>query len=136
MRKIAGVILRNEGIIQFVKFSIAGGFCMGLEYVIFVILLDHYNVNYLNANIVSLAMSIVMNYFLLKNWVFETGRYSGKMEFTAFVIVSLLGILLNQSFIWGYVELMHIEFKSSKLLAIGSVACMNFFMKKYIVFKC
>jgi putative flippase GtrA len=135
MKQIRTLILQNENFVQIARFGIAGVVCVILEFAIFFVLEELMHFNYLTSNFISIVFATLANYIISKKWVFSGGRYSTQTEFTAFVLVSLVAILLNQFFIWIYVESFFIDSKISKLMSICTVVIFNFAAKKYLVFK-
>lgn len=121
--------------IQLVKFAVAGAIGAGIEICTYVYLVDFLEMYYLTASFISVSLAVIVNYIISQKWVFDSGRYSKKLEFTIFVVVSLFALLLNQLLMWYFVETVELEDKLSKVLAIGLVACVNFFAKKFFVFK-
>lgn len=120
---------------QFFRFILVGIACAGIEFIIFNILVYNYRVDYLQANLFSLLVAVILNYFLSRKIVFLKGIYSGKIEFMAFILVSVLGISLNQYLLWAFAENTDLDIRIGKIFVIGFVAFFNFFLKKYIVFK-
>lgn len=120
---------------QFFRFILVGLTCAGVEFLIFNSLVYNYQIDYLKANLFSLLVAVILNYFLSKQLVFSKGIYSGKIEFVAFILVSFAGITLNQYLLWAFAKNTHLDIRIGKVLVIGFVAFFNFFLKKYIVFK-
>ena len=121
--------------VQLFKFAVAGAIGAAIEISLFIYLVDFLEVYYLTANLIAISAAIIVNYIISQKWVFDGGRYSKRLEFTIFVVVSMFALLLNQLLMWYFVESLVIDDKISKLLAIGLVAAVNFFAKKYFVFK-
>jgi putative flippase GtrA len=121
--------------IQVIRFLLVGAFCAGVEFILFWLLVHLYHIPYLQANMGSLLVAVVLNYFISRKVVFEKGRYSGKVEFTAFLVFSAMGVALNQFLIWYFVEQTGVNVNLGKVLAIGLAAVFNYFTKKHIVFK-
>jgi len=96
--------------------------------------LDMFHVRYTDANIPAMAVSVVCNYFLTRMFVFEGGRYNDRVTFVLFVIFTLLGLGLNQFFLWFLVEQADVGIKLSKFIAVGLASIFNYFAKKYLVF--
>ncbi|MCC9137793.1 GtrA family protein [Pontibacter silvestris] len=120
---------------QVLRFILVGGFCAGVEFILFAILNDFYGVKYLYANILSLLAAVVLNYFVSRKMVFERSKYSGRIEFTAFLIFTLMGVAMNQYLVWYFVEQVVLDANIGKALAIGVVAVFNYLTKKYVVFR-
>lgn len=121
--------------VQLLKFAVAGAIGAAIEICLFIYLVDFLEVYYLTANLIAISAAIIVNYIISQKWVFDGGRYSKRLEFTIFIVVSMFALLLNQLLMWYFVESLVIDDKISKLLAIGLVAAVNFFAKKYFVFK-
>lgn len=120
---------------QIVRFVVVGGFCAGVEFMLFAILVHFYQADYLYANMISLLVAVTLNYILSRKHVFKKGKHSGKVEFSAFLLFSAVGVALNQYLVWGFVEQVEINVNIGKALAIGLVAAFNYLTKKHIVFR-
>ncbi|WP_162054851.1 GtrA family protein [Pontibacter pamirensis] len=119
---------------QVIRFILVGGFCAGLEFMVFALLVHRFEFEYLHANFSSLLVAVVLNYLISRRFVFMKGRYSGRVEFIAFVIFSAVGVALNQYLVWLFVEQVELQVYAGKVLAIGLVAVFNYLTKKHIVF--
>lgn len=120
---------------QVFKFLLVGLFCASIEFLTFNILIDKFEIKYLIANVVSIVLAISINYALSRSFVFQKSRYSKGNEFLSFVLFSVLAILLNQSTIWFFVEIVKFDVRLCKAIAIVIVAFFNYLTKKHIVFK-
>ncbi|GAB3538535.1 hypothetical protein GCM10027443_33700 [Pontibacter brevis] len=128
-------LLKKANKSQVVRFLIVGCFCAGVEFVLFALLVHLFGVNYLHANLASLLVAVLLNYLISRKHVFKSGRYSGKVEFSAFVLLSAIGVALNQYLVWCFIEQVELNVNVGKVLAIGLVAVFNYLTKKHIVFR-
>ncbi|MBC3539177.1 GtrA family protein [Rufibacter sediminis] len=126
---------KQNKLYQLIKFVLVGGLCVVFDMLIFILLFEHYQVNYMVANFSSTLLAILLNYLISKVWVFKAGKYSSRVEFLAFMFFSLAGLVINQGLIWLFVEEVNLEPKAGKFLAILLVAIFNFVTKKVFVFK-
>lgn len=87
----------NKLMIQVMKFGVVGGIAFVVDYVIMVFLTEIFGIPYLISSTVSFCVSVVVNYLLSMKFVFE-GRDDIKKqtEFIAFVILSVIGLGINQ----------------------------------------
>ena len=120
---------------QIIKFAVAGAIGAGIEMGTYIYLVDFVGMYYLTANLLAISIAIVVNYIISQKWVFDGGRYNRRVEFTVFVVVSIVALLLNQLLMWALVENTELNDKICKVMAIGVVAVFNFFAKKFLVFK-
>lgn len=128
-------VLKKTNKSQLIRFLIVGGLCAGIEFLLFALLVNVFAVGYLYANMVSLLVAVLLNYLISRKHVFEGGRYSGKVEFIAFVLFSAIGVALNQYLVWYFVEQVALNVNLGKAVAIGLVAAFNYLTKKHIVFR-
>ena len=120
---------------QLLRFVVAGGLSATLEFASLIVLVEKFGAFYLTANIMSFALANVLNYLLSRNWVFIKGKHSTRIEFLSFFLVVTVGLLLNQAVMWALVEKFAMDYKISKIFAIGIAVIWNFFAKKFLVFK-
>lgn len=128
-------VLKKANKSQVVRFLIVGGICAGIEFLLFALLVHLFNIGYLYANMASLLVAVLLNYLISRKHVFEGGRYSGRVEFIAFVLFSAIGVAINQFLVWYFVEQVAVNVNLGKVIAIGLVAAFNYLTKKHIVFR-
>jgi putative flippase GtrA len=129
--------MQKEGInyAQIIKFAVAGAIGACIEIGLFFFFIEFTELHYLVGNFIAISVAVVINYFISQKWVFETGRYSKRKEFTFFVGVSIVALFLNQFLMIMLVDAFELNMKLSKIGAIGLVAIYNFLAKKFFVFK-
>ena len=120
---------------QVFRFAVAGAVGASIEIGLFFFFIEFTALHYLVANFIAISFAIMVNYFISQKWVFEPGRHSKAREFTLFIGVSLVALLLNQLLMWGLVDAVELNMKFSKIIAIGLVAIYNYLAKKFLVFK-
>jgi len=120
---------------QVFKFILVGGFCACIEFITFNIFIDFFKIEYLIANVISIVIAVVINYVLSRAFVFEKSKHSKRNEFLSFVLFSVLAIVLNQLILWVFFEVIKLDIRLCKALAIVIVAFFNYLTKKHIVFK-
>lgn len=98
-------------------------------------MINLFGIRYMQANIIAMSVSILCNYFLSRQIVFEGGRSNERVTFALFIVFTLAGVLMNQFLLWFLVEVMLNHVLISKVAAIGAVAVFNFFAKKYVIFR-
>ena len=120
---------------QIIRFCIVGGITFGLDMVVLVILTDYFEVYYLISAAAGFIVGSILNYVLSIIFVFHSGRYSRRTnEFIVFIILTLLGVLLNHGVMYLGHEIILINYKVVKVVSLVIVTIFNFLIKKYIVF--
>jgi len=122
---------------QIMKFGVVGFLCFFIDYFVLYAVTEFLGINYMISSAISFSVSVIVNYILSITFVFDTKKDSNKMkEFILFVILSLVGLLLNQIIMWFTVEILlkpfHIA-KSYMIAKIGATAIVmvyNFITRK------
>lgn len=134
---------------QIMKFGIVGVLSFGIDFGIYTLLVYFTPVPLLVANFFGFTISVVFNYIMSMKYVFERkDNIDKKAEFVIFVVLSLVGLALNEFLVWMFVEftyeniaivsqlLTHNMMKLiGKILATGIVMVYNFISRKIFLEK-
>ncbi len=118
-------------ILQMVKFGAVGFLCFLIDYGIMLLLTELAGVNYLISCSISFSVSVIVNYLLSMHFVFSAkANMKKRTQFVIFVILSVIGLGLNQLFMWLFVDLVHIPYQIAKLAVTAIVMLFNFVTRK------
>lgn len=134
---------------QIMKFGIVGVLSFAIDFGIYSILVYFTPVPLLVANFFGFTVSVIFNYVMSMKFVFERKEnMDKKAEFVIFVILSLVGLVLNEFLVWLFVEFAYeniaiVEKLFShnmmkmigKILATGIVMVYNFISRKIFLEK-
>ena len=114
-----------------VKFGAVGFLCFLIDYGIMLLLTELAGVNYLISCCISFSVSVIVNYLLSMHFVFAAkANMKKRAQFVIFVILSVIGLGLNQLFMWLFVDLVHIPYQIAKLAVTAIVMLFNFVTRK------
>ena len=120
---------------QIVRFLIVGGITFGLDMAVLVILIDYFEVYYLFSAAAGFIIGSALNYVLSIMFVFHSGRFNRRTnEFIVFIILTLVGVLLNHGVMYLGHGIILINYKVVKVVSLVIVTIFNFLIKKFIVF--
>lgn len=123
-------------IAQFMKFGIVGVIAFLIDYGLMVALTEFFGVPYLISNTISFAVSVVFNYVASMRYVFERrDDMSRRREFIIFVVLSIIGLILNDLFMWLFVSVGFIDYRIAKIIVTVLVAIWNFVTRKIFLEK-
>jgi putative flippase GtrA len=102
----AGRALRRPGNwIELLKFSIVGASGYVINLVVYVVLLDVFDLHYLPAAVCSFVVAVSNNYFWNREWTFRHRRGHVYYQGMRFFLVSLTALALNLAILRGLVAL-------------------------------
>ena len=123
-------------IAQFMKFGIVGVIAFLIDYGLMVALTEFFGVPYLISNTISFTVSVVFNYVASMRYVFERrDDMSRHREFIIFVVLSIIGLILNDLFMWLFVSVWFIDYRIAKIIVTVFVAIWNFVTRKIFLEK-
>ena len=121
---------------QIIKFGFVGFLCFFIDYGVMVVLADRFGRDYRVSCGISFTVSVIVNYILSVTFVFETDKKKNRSgEFVIFVVLSLIGLAINEACMWLSVEFLGIHYKLSKIGATGVVMVYNFISRKIFIEK-
>ncbi len=118
-------------IAQFMKFGVVGVIAFVIDYGLLALLTEVFSVNYLVSATISFTVSVIFNYIASMRYVFTHKEdMSRRREFVIFVILSVIGLLINNLCMWAGVELAGIHYLITKIVATAIVMVWNFVTRK------
>lgn len=119
---------------QFMKFGIVGVIAFVIDYGFMVLLTEVFGVPYLISTTVSFIISVIFNYFASMRFVFKRkDDMSRRREFIIFVVLSVIGLVINDVFMWLMVDFLFIDYRISKIVVTFIVAVWNFVTRKFFL---
>lgn len=116
---------------QITKFAVVGGTAFIIDYFGMIFLTEVLHINYLISSIISFTLSVIYNYVLSVRWVFTVNnQLSRQKQFVIFVLLSVVGLLLNTLFMWMFTDLVHLDYRIAKFIATALVMVYNFISRK------
>ena len=128
--------MNNKLFAQIIKFGFVGGTSFLIDSGILFLLTEFAGVHYLISGAISFTASVIYNYILSIKWVFDAKEDVNKVqELAVFIGLSVIGLGLNQLFMWLFVDIFHIYYMLSKIIATAIVMVYNFVTRKIFIEK-
>lgn len=120
---------------QFSRYLATGLFSVVIEFSTLLMLVEVYYMNYLVANVIAFVITNICNYFISRSWVFTAGKHQPSVEVIIFFVTAAIGLGINQAVLASMVEYLSVDYRISKIFAVGLVVIWNFWARKRLVFK-
>ncbi|MDD1774488.1 MAG: GtrA family protein [Methanobacterium sp.] len=131
------VITRNtdKTEIQFFRYIFVGGVAFIVDFTSLYVLTDFFGIYYLYSAAAAFILGLVVNYFMSISWVFNKRKLNSKtIEFSVFALIGIIGLGLNEIFIWFFTDELNLFYLVSKILAAIIILFWNFFARKITLF--
>ena len=120
---------------QILKFGVVGVIAFLIDYALLYILTEFIHIHYLVSAIISFSVSVIFNYILSIKWVFEVNHKQTKKDFILFIVLSVIGLGINELIMYIMVDKLSIHYMFTKLFATAVVMIYNFITRKIFIEK-
>ena len=94
-------------IAQFMKFGVVGFIALLIDYGLLAFCTEVFHINYLVSATIGFTVSVIFNYLASMRYVFTHKEdMSRRREFIIFVVLSIIGLIINNALMWAGVELL------------------------------
>lgn len=135
--------------IQIFKFAIVGGLSFAVDFLVYTMMCNILGIHYIIAGVSGFFISVVINYLLSMRYVFVSKEDMKKdREFVIFVVLSLLGMILNSVILYICIDVIYMHWMwlkqivpresmniLAKITATGIVMIYNFITRKIFLEK-
>lgn len=97
-----------------------------IDFVVTFLLKEKVRINKFAANSVGFSIAATSNYIFNRIWTFRNSHPEIFIQFTKFIVISLLGLVLSNLLIWALHSRRKMNFYLVKLISIGLVMIWNF----------
>ena len=125
----------SQGIIQkFIKFGVVGFSGLFVDFGFTYLFKEKLKVQKYLANAFGFLIAASSNYILNRIWTFQSHDPKVLVEYSQFMLISMIGLGINTLVLWLIVSKLRWNFYFSKLIAIGVVTLWNFIANAMITF--
>ena len=128
-------ILTRELVNKFIKFGVVGASGVIVDFGFTFLGKEILKIQKYIANSIGFTIAASSNYVLNRIWTFHSQNPEIGIEYSKFILISLIGLGINTFILWTLVSKMKWNFYVSKLFAIGIVTIWNFVFNMIFTFK-
>ncbi len=115
-----------EILAKFLKFGLVGFTGLFVDYGFTFLCKEKLRLQKYLSNAIGFTLAASSNYFLNRIWTFQSTNPEVFLEYSEFILISFIGLILNTFILWQVVSRFKINFYLAKLFAIAVVTVWNF----------
>lgn len=116
---------------QIMKFGVVGAIAFVIDFGVMVFLTEVFGIDPVISATVSFIISVIFNYAASMRYVFSHREgMSRTREFIIFVVLSAIGLGINDLLIWAGTDLASFDYRLVKIFATAVVMVWNFVTRK------
>ena len=124
----------NEDLHRFIKFGLVGVLNTAINWIVFIIL-NMLGMYYIFSNIIAYSLSTLNSYIWNSKWVFKYSGDDVKETTAKFIILNIIGLILNTCILYILVDIIGLNKIVSLIITTVIVMILNYFINKLWVFK-
>jgi putative flippase GtrA len=126
----------DDVLLQFLRYTCVGGIAFSVDFSTLFILTELFGIYYLISAAFAFVLGLVTNYCASVLWVFNKRTLQSRfLEFAAFALIGLVGLGLNEFFLWLFTEEFAIHYLLSKMISAVLVYLFNFISRRLVLFR-
>lgn len=119
---------------QIMKFGVVGTLAFLIDFGTMTFLTEVFGVPYLASTTIGFTVSVIFNYLASMRFVFAHKEdMSRRREFIIFIVLSVIGLGLNDLLMFLGVDLVGIDYRITKIIATAVVMVYNFVSRKLLL---
>ncbi|MEG1498323.1 MAG: GtrA family protein [Bacteroidales bacterium] len=120
------VFLTLEFVLKFLKFAIVGTLGFFLDFGVTYFCKEILKIQKYISNSLGFITAVISNYFLNRIWTFQSHNPELGAEFVKFIVISLVGLCLNNLIVYLCHGKWNVNFYLAKVIAVLVVTFWNF----------
>ena len=123
-----------ELILKMVRFCIVGSSGLSIDFIITYLLKEKVNLNKYLSNSCGFIIAASSNYYLNRIWTFNSTSIDIATQYTNFILVSIIGLVINNTLIFIFHNKFKKGFYLAKIIAIIITTIWNFLANNFYTF--
>jgi putative flippase GtrA len=120
---------------HFFKFLIVGGASTIINYGIFFVLYNYFQINYQLSSAIGYIVGALFGFFFNKYWTYESDSKQYHKEMLKYFLVYTVSLFMGLGLLRFLVVVLHLSPLIANVVTIGCTTITNFLGTKFIIFK-
>lgn len=125
----------TEFLMKFIKFGVVGASGLIVDFGFTALFKEIFKVQKYISNAIGFTLAASSNYFLNRIWTFESKNPQIALEYSEFLLISIIGLGINTFILYMLVKRGKMNFYIAKIFAIAVVTVWNFFANALFTFR-
>ncbi len=122
--------------LQLFRYTFVAGVALVADFSVLFCCTEFLGIHYLISAAFGFLVGLTTNYLLSVLWVFTNRNIQNrKMEFLFFALIGIVGLGLNEVFLWFFTEIVGFHYLISKIIATILGYFWNFGARKFLLFR-
>lgn len=127
-------LMKNQTLIEFLKFSIVGAINTMVDFGVFSLLLSN-GCPILLSQIISYGCGMLNSFIMNRSWTFKENKRNEYSEPLKYVVANVATLVIVSVLILLFINLVHLPVLLAKVLCTGIGMIVNFMSSKFWVFQ-
>ena len=121
--------------IQLFRYLFVGGTAFIVDFFFLYFFSDICGIYYLLSAVFSFIISVLVNYIMSTNWVFNQDNIGNKMlEFNLFILISTVGLIFTEILLYFFTDIIGLYYLISKIISAVIVLFWNFLARRVMFY--
>lgn len=122
-------------LIQLFRYVFVGGTAFAVDFCFLYFFSDICGIYYLISAIFSFIISVLVNYVMSTEWVFNQGNIENKVvEFNLFLLISTIGLVFTEILLYLFTDVIGMYYLISKIISAIIVLFWNFLARRVMFY--
>ncbi|MEX2445109.1 MAG: GtrA family protein [Alkalispirochaeta sp.] len=127
---------RSLPVLEFGRYGIVSVGALSIDFAVLTLLTSGFGVYYLVSAVISYSVGLIFSYVMSVNWVFATRTSKSKaVEFSVFVGIGLLGLVLNAVTMWLFTSVIGLVYLWSRVISAGIAYSWKYVARRLLLFR-
>ncbi len=126
--------IKNKATRMLIYYFFLGGITFVVDYALLFLLTEYAGIHYLLSAALAFVAGVIVNYVLNRVFNFKSESEQVLRQFIVFILVSLVGLAINELLLYVFVEQFHIHYLVARPILLVIVAPITFLLHKKFTF--
>ena len=125
----------DDVFVQIIRYTFVGGVAFIIDFSSLFVLTEFVSIHYLISAAIGFLLGLTTNYLLSIIWVFSRRTLKNRWhEMVIFAAIGIIGLGLNEFFIWFFTEQFKVHYLGSKIVSTILIYLWNFLARRFMLF--